>query len=151
MALDDIDSNTHYWYYNAYNKLDSSYSVEQSGNDFAVAGAEPVGKVNTERMIKSWNTGNGLYRDRNENDMWGLIQDKVTDGWFVPSKSEWVTFGARFNITRYNYNTDYKLSNYYWSSAQGNKMYAYYAYFEAGFMSNSNVDNSFYVRLATTF
>lgn len=158
MALDDFDSSMHYWYCNAYNKLDSSYSVGKSENDFAEAGGQPIGKVNTERMIASWNMGSGQYGDRNENDMWGIIQKKDTDGkskiekgWFVPSKSEWVAFGARFNIDRTNYSSDFKLSNYYWSSAQGNTMYAYYVYFEAGFASNSNVNNSFYVRLATTF
>ena len=149
MALNNIDSSTHYWYYNALGSLDSQYNVGTSVNDFAEAGAEPTGRINTERMIASWNSSQ--YGEQNSNDMWGLIQDEVSDGWFVPSKSEWAAFGAAFDITRSNYSSKYGLSNFYWSSSQCNTRYAYTAYFNLGNIRNLNVNNRYYVRLATTF
>ena len=149
MALNNIDSSTHYWYYNAFDNLDSSYNVSTTANDFAEAGAEPTGRINTERMIASWNSSQ--YGEQNSNDMWGLIQDEVSDGWFVPSKSEWAAFAKAFDITSSNYSSKYGLSNYYWSSSQDSTRSAYYAYFNTGRISNLDVNFLYYVRLATTF
>ena len=149
MALNNIDSSTHYWYYNAFDNLDSSYNVSTTANDFAEAGAEPTGRINTERMIASWNSSQ--YGEQNSNDMWGLIQDEVSDGWFVPSKSEWSAFGAVFGITSGNYSNTYGLSRNYWSSSQYGTNFAYNAYFSSGDIYYSNVNSSRYVRLATTF
>ena len=149
MALNNIDSSTHDCYYNASGNLDSSYNVSTSANDFAVAGAEPTGRVNTERMIASWNLSQ--YGAQNSNDMWGLIQDEVADGWFVPSKSEWAAFGAAFNIDSSNYSTQFGLSNGYWSSSQYSTYRAYYARFLYGYIYSLNVSSNYYVRLATTF
>ena len=149
MALNNIDSRTHCWYYNAFGNLDSSYNVSTTANDFAEAGAEPTGRINTERMIASWNSSQ--YGEQNSNDMWGLIQDEVSDGWFVPSKSEWSAFGAAFGITSGNYSNTYGLSNGYWSSSQYSTGYAYGASFSVGYVSIGNVININSVRLATTF
>lgn len=149
MALNNIDSSTHHWYYNAFDNLDSSYNVSTTANDFAEAGAEPTGRINTERMIASWNSSQ--YGEQISNDMWGLIQDEVSDGWFVPSKSEWAAFAKAFDITSSNYSSKYGLSGTYWSSSQGTTNYAYNATFGHGNISSYNVGSNGCVRLATTF
>ena len=149
MALEDIDSSTHYWYNSASGNLDVSYNVSTSANDFAVAGAEPTGRLNTERMIASWNSSQ--YGAQNANDTWGLIQDEVADGWFVPSKSEWSAFGVAFNITKSNYKKTFGLSDRYWSSSQYDTRYAYIPTFPFGYIYNGIVNFYYCVRLATTF
>ena len=162
MALEDINSGTYYcWYDAAYGNLDSSYNVSGTdndfaiagANDFAIAGAEPTGRINTERMIASWNAEEyGVQNDNSTyDDMWGVIQDEVDDGWFVPSKSEWSAFGSAFGITRSNYSSKYGLSTNYWSSSQYNTSRAYRAIFSNGNINYSSVSNYSYVRLATTF
>ena len=154
MALEDINPGTRYcWYDAAYGNLDSSYNVSTTANDFAIAGAEPTGRINTERMIASWNAEEyGVQNDNSTyDDMWGVIQDEVDDGWFVPSKSEWSAFGSAFGITRSNYSSKYGLSTLYWSSSQNSTYNAYYAGFSYG---NINLNSVYYntsVRLATTF
>lgn len=157
MALEDFNPGTRYcWYDAAYGNLDRQYNVSSTANDFAVAGAEPTGKTNTERMIASWNSSE--YGAQNDNgtyeDMWGAIQDEVADGWFVPSKSELSAFGGEVlelnNITSSNYD-DYGLSSWCWSSSQGNTSRAYYAGFNAGYIGDFDVGNGRCVRLATTF
>ena len=154
MALEDINSGTYYcWYDAASGKLDSQYNVDIDANDFAVAGAEPTGRVNTERMIASWNSSQ--YGEQNDNstydDMWGVIQDEVAEGWFVPSKSEWAAFGATFNITSSNYLSTYGLSDFYWSSSQRTMNIAFNANFHYGSIGDYDVFNGISVRLATTF
>ena len=158
MALEDFNPGTGYCWYDAANgNLDSQYNVSSTANDFAVAGAEPTGKTNTERMIASWNSSE--YGAQNDNgtyeDMWGAIQDEVADGWFVPSKSEWSAFGGEVlelnNITSSNYD-DYGLSSWCWSSSQRNTDSAYCANFVHGYIgTNGYVNNDSSVRLATTF
>ena len=157
MALEDFNPGTRYCWYDAANgNLDSQYNVSNTANDFVVAGAEPTGKTNTERMIASWNSSE--YGAQNDNgtyeDMWGAIQDEVADGWFVPSKSEWSAFGGEVlelnNITSSNYD-DYGLSSRCWSSSQNSTGTAYDANFDFGCMRRNTVGNSYSVRLATTF
>ncbi len=150
IALEDINPGTgYYWYNNASGKLDSSYNVSSTANDFASARAEPTGRLNTERMIASWNASQ--YGEQNLNDMWGVIQDEVADGWFVPSKSEWASFGAVFNITSSNYLSTYGLSDFYWSSSQRTMNIAFNANFHYGSIGDYDVFNGISVRLATTF
>ena len=154
MALEDINSGTYYcWYDAAYGNLDGSYNVSSTANDFATAGAEPTGRINTKRMIASWNAEEyGVQNDNSTyDDMWGVIQDEVARGWFVPSKSEWAAFGAAFEITSSNFSNTYGLSLTYWSSSQRNTRSAYGANFIRGNISNLAVNGIFYVRLATTF
>lgn len=153
MALEDINSGTYYcWYDAASGKLDSQYNVDIDANDFAVAGAEPTGRVNTERMIASWNSSQ--YGEQNDNstydDMWGVIQDEVAEGWFVPSKSEWAAFGATFDITSSNYST-FGLRDIYWSSSQNGTGSIYDALFATSNINYSMVYSIDFVRLATTF
>ena len=154
MALEDINPGTSYcWYDAAYGNLDSSYDAIGTDNDFAIAGAEPTGRINTERMIASWNAEEyGVQNDNSTyDDMWGVIQDEVDDGWFVPSKSEWSAFGSAFGITRSNYSSKYGLSNYYWPSSQYTTGSVYRANFIDGYILRTRVDDSSSVRLATTF
>ena len=149
MALENFVSSIPHWYYNAHGNLDSNYNVSTTANDFAVAGAEPTGKVNSERMIASWNASQ--YGEQNSNDMWGLIQDEVANGWFVPSKSEWAAFGAAFGITSSNYSNTYGLNVHYWSSSQLDTGSVYFARFNFGSINANVVYSNAYVRLATTF
>ena len=148
MALNDIDFSSHYWYYNAYNNLSSSFNVSSTTNDFVAAGEEPTGRVNTRRMIASWNSSQ--YGAQNTRDMWGLIQDEVEEGWFVPAKSEWAAFGVAFDVTSSNYLT-FGLSDYYWSSSQNSVSNIHSMYFNHGYIGTTYVNNGNFVRLATTF
>ena len=137
MALDDIDGSTHYWYKSAYNKM----TIDTS-NDFG------KGKENTQTMISQWNSNK--YPPQDDNDMWGLIQTQVNNGWFVPSRAEWSAFVEELGITKENY-VNYKLSGWYWSSSQRDTLGAWGADFYYGYMSNDRVNNGGCVRLAATF
>ena len=143
MSLSDIDSNSHYWYYNA-TELDDI--VAYNTNDFG------DGKTKTVTMINKWNSS--AYGAQNANDMWGIIQDEVADGWFVPSKSELAAFMVVFDITKSNFFTC-GLSSNYWTSSQNNTRDAFYANFiddpNPTYEYGGYVRNSYYVRLATTF
>ena len=156
MALDDIDGNIHNWWANASGKLDSSYNISTSTNDFAVAGAEPTGLVNTRRMMECYANEeiNDTEVKQGTNDMWGLIEEEVADGWFVPSKSEWAAFGGEVlepnNITS-SYYSNYGLSSWCWSSSQLDTGHAYLASFRSGNVISNSVFDINCVRLATTF
>ena len=141
MALENIDSSTHYWYYNADGNM----------NDYATATSVEfgAGRANTQAMIAKWNSSG--YGAQNGNDMWGLIQEEVAQGWFVPSRGEWAAFADAFDITSSNYDYKFGLSNYYWSSSQSNTGIAWRANFYFGHMDGTNVNRNYSVRLATTF
>ncbi len=144
MSLSDFDSSSHYWYYSAFSKM-SDYSTYTST-------AFGKGKENTEKMITKWNDAG--YGDKNDNDMWNLIQAKYSEGWFVPSSGEWSAFGVMLQgkgLTTSNYSSDFGLQSWYWSSSQGNEYGAWIAGFSNGCMSNYGVRNTLYVRLASTF
>ena len=140
MALSDIDANTYYWYYKAYENM-SDYAAMTSG-DFG------TGKANTEAMIKKWD--NSGYGEQNANDMWRLIQNEVENGWFVPSRGEWSAFAQELGITTSNY-PSFGLSGYYWSSSQQSTSTAYNVHFDLGYITNFYVNENIYVRLSTTF
>lgn len=134
MALEDVDSDDtgYYWYYDAYENLDSNYSIDSDYNDFG------EGKANTARMVNAWNSEK--YGKQNQGktetwepyrDMWDIIQnskfgtlyDENNDGWFVASKSEWAAFinyvktiiGSQTNEWNWE---EYNLSSGYWTSTQ---------------------------------
>ena len=153
MALTDIDgkrNGTYYDWYNAANGQMSDYANTTSG-DFG------SGKSNTTTMISKWNAK--AYGDQDKcsshKDMWGQIQEKVNNGWFVPSRAEWSAFGGELGISKDSSNEKYYgnfgLSGYYWSSSQLNAGFAWYAYFDYGYMYDDNVDNNYCVRLSATF
>ena len=156
MALEDIDNQTHNWWANAWEKLDTNYNVSYDANDFSISGTEPTGLINTRRMMECYKKGNinGTQVNQGTNEMWGLIEDEYKKGWFVPSKSEWAAFGGEVlepnKITSSNYD-NYELSSWCWSSSQSGTSTAYYAYFYGGYMYSDNVNFSGSVRLATTF
>ena len=138
MALDDVDSSTHSWYYSATISDYSTVTSDKFGS----------GKQNTTTMIEKWNAP--AYGEQNSNDMWGVIKTQATNGWFVPSISEWATFAGNLNITSSDYSTC-GLSNYYWSSSLRNSQLAYDVNFYCGCMSGYDLYGNRCVRLATTF
>ena len=142
MALDDIDSNTYYWYYNALGKLDNT--IVYNKNDFG------KGRENTKYVNDKWNDLSLPWGAHNDNDMWGSIQDEIEEGWFVPSKSEWAAFGAKFDIISSNY-PSFGLNYKYWASSISSTMYAYNVIFNYGRINGEISNSAAYVRLATTF
>ena len=103
-------------------------------------------------MITKWNDAG--YGDKNDNDMWKLIQDKYSEGWFVPSKEEWSAFAVMLQgkgLTTSNNSSDFGLQNWYWSSSQSDARTAWLAGFNTGSMGNFIVNTAYYVRLASTF
>ena len=55
--------------------------------------------------------------------MWKLIQDKNTQGWFVPSKDEWSAFAVMLQgkgLTGSNHSSNFGLQTWYWYSSQSN-------------------------------
>lgn len=155
MALDDFTtSESEYtrfcWYDDAYGKLDSSNNVATSADDFG------SGRTKIQNMIEAWN--NETYGAQNDNgtylDMWGVVQNEVSKGWFVLSKGEWSAFGGEvaegLGITKSNYG-NYGLGVWYWSASQLNTDRAYLASFINAYISNGNVNNFHSVRLSATF
>ena len=142
MALEDIkqDSKTLFYWYNSAGKM-SDYSSTTS-QSFG------TGKANTANMVAKWNS-NG-YGSQNSRDMWGVIQNQVKQGWFVPSREEWVAFAGSLEITRSDYST-YKLKSEYWTSSQLRTNNVYSAVFSSYYIHGTTVNNLAYVRLCTTF
>ena len=144
MALEDFSTesySTFYWYYNAFSNKISDYSTITS-TEFG------TGKSNTSAMITAWKAQ--TYGDQNARDMWGVIQDKVTEGWFVPSKGEWVAFGNNLGITSSNHSS-YGLSDYCWSSSLCSTYSAWTAFLCDGIVSEYTINSPTYVRLSATF
>ena len=134
LSLANYDANVHYWYKNAYGKM-SDYSTFTS-KDFG------KGKENTEKMIERMkNHSDSKYNgvDYGEPttgtnaDIWNIIEDKVKEGWFVPSKAEWAAFASYLNTSKTstdtNYYVNYGLSDWYWSSSQYSNYNAWSVYF----------------------
>ena len=156
LSLADYDGNDHYWYKKAYGKM-SDYSTFTS-KDFG------KGKENTEKMIERMknHSDKSQYKydygepTTGENaDIWNIIEDKVKEGWFVPSKAEWAAFASYLNISKTstdtNYYVNYGLNSYYWSSSQFDYNTAWYVYFIGGDMGFDYVVNSDSLRLCATF
>ena len=140
MSLEDVDYDNIYWYRNAMFNM-SDYSTTTS-KDFG------KGKDNTDTMIEKWN--NEEYGAQDPNDMWGLIQEKVNDGWFVPSRDEWNVFSEKFKMNQEKC-FSYDMNNTYWSSSQYDDTDAYFADYTTPQMSSSYVAETFGARLSTTF
>ena len=108
-------------------------------------------------MIISWNSSQ--YGPQNDNllctDVWGVIQEEVRNGWFVPSKSEWAAFGdiatKRMRLTTSNY-SDYDLSDTYWTSSQGDTNKAYLTIIGGGgYIRSDTLEYNRAVRLSAIF
>ena len=133
LSLANYDDNAHYWYKNAYGKMsDITFTSEDFGK----------GKENTEKMIERMkNHSDSKYNgvDYGEPttgtnaDIWNIIEDKVKEGWFVPSKAEWAAFASYLNTSKTstdtNYYVNYGLSDWYWSSSQYSNYNAWSVYF----------------------
>ena len=143
--FNDGNGPTYTWYDAANDEGMDDYATATS-TDFG------AGKTNTANMIAKWNASDYGPQDDNDTykDMWGVIQEEVEKGWFVPSRAEWAAFGSNLNITKDDY-ADYNLSIWYWSSSQSNTGIAWSADFSDGSMILSYVNGSTYVRLSATF
>ena len=156
LSLADYDGNGHYWYKNAYGKM-SDYSTFTS-KDFE------KGKENTEKMIDRMknHSDTSKYSVEYEEpttgtnaDIWNIIEDKVKEGWFVPSKAEWAAFASYLNISKTSaetsYYVNYGLNNWYWSSSQSDNRFAWHVSFGYGCMGTTNVSGTDSLRLCATF
>ena len=151
MALDDVDSSWHYWYYNAIYHGMSDYASTTSTSFGS-------GKQNTKNMIAKWNSSS--YGSTSSYDMWGLstVQSKINENpaWYVPSKEEWAAFGDKLDITEDNYH-EKGLGPICWSSSvyfEGRAWCASFYFLGCISSGNVNADGmgaSVYVRLGTTF
>ena len=144
MALEDFkqgSTTTFCWYEEANGKITDYKEITSE--------AFGSGKTNTANMIAKWNVS--AYGEQSNNDVWGVIQAQVKQGWFLPSESEWAAFGAVLNITTENYST-YGLDGFgYWTSAPNNPAYVSNAMLDFGDFGNSMITVSNKVRLCATF
>ena len=159
LSLANYDANGHYWYKNAYGKMSDSTSTSKfTSEDFG------KGKENTEKMIERMKNHSDTSKyeyDYGEPttgtnaDIWNIIEDKVKEGWFVPSKAEWAAFASYLNTSKTstdtNYYVNYRLNNWYWSSSQYDSSGAWGVGFDYGFMGGDGVNSSDSLRLCATF
>ena len=153
LSLADYDGNSHYWYQKASGNM-RDYSTFTS-KDFG------KGKENTEKMIERMkNHANYQYNYREPTtgtnaDIWNIIEDKVKEGWFVPSKAELAAFASYLNTSKTstdkNYYVNYGLDGWYWSSSQYDRYDAWKMIFDDGYMYNTNVGYTNSLRLCATF
>ena len=156
ISLANYDSNEHYWYANAYQKM-SDYSTFTSG-DFG------KGKENTVKMIdrmkdhsdtSKYSVDYGKAITRRYADVWNIIEDKVKEGWFVPSMAEWAAFASYLNTSKTstdtNYYKNYGLSYWCWASSQGSTDHAWSVYFDDGYLCAYTVYSTACLRLCATF
>ena len=87
----------------------SDYSTFTSG-DFG------KGKENTVKMIdrmkdhsdtSKYSVDYGKAITRRYADVWNIIEDKVKEGWFVPSMAEWAAFASYLNTSKTSTDTNY--------------------------------------------
>ena len=142
MALDNITSIECYWYFEALNEGISDYSTVTS-SDFG------KGKTNTAVMIEKWKAK--TYGNQNNCDMWKkVIEERVNDGWFVPSRGEWGAFAKNLNILSNNYEK-YGLSYDYWSSSLRDDEVAWSIDFNIAGVNYKDVQSDQHVRLSAIF
>ena len=131
-------------------------AADDQMNDYATATSIDfgTGKTNTATMIAKWNASEYGEQNYFEEDIWGLIQEEVAEGWFVPSICEWSAFGRNLNITFDNY-SDYSLDQMgYWSSSQATERYVYTVRPDntgGVYQYTSTPDDMLFVRLSATF
>ena len=149
MALEDettADYTTFYWYYNAFDNGISDYAT-LTGTGVRNEEGVSIGKTNTANMMAKWNAE--AYGTKHTRDMWGVVED----GWYIPSKDEWVAFGSSMGITSSNYSGK-GLSQLYWSSSLKYSDSAWYVMFDFdGWVDFADINGSAhccYVRLSTT-
>ena len=156
LSLADYDGNNHCWYKNARGKMDD-YSTFTS-MDFG------KGKENTEKMIERMKNHSDTSKYKYDYgepttgtnaDIWNIIEDKVKEGWFVPSRAEWAAFASYLNTSKTsaetNYYVNYGLNNSSWSSSQDTNSDAWNVNFNNGYMYSQYVNTTTSLRLCTTF
>jgi len=108
LSLANYDGNEHYWYKNASGMMDDSSPF--TSEDFG------KGKENTEKMIdrmknhsdtSKYSVDYGEPTIGTNADIWNIIEDKVKEGWFVPSKAEWSAFASYLNTSKTSTDTNY--------------------------------------------
>ena len=159
MALSDIGEHT--WY--------ESIGYEgkgTAGSKINTSSAFGTGKANTKTIIEIWNADTD--ETKNPNDIWGKIQTQVSEGWFVPTKEEWVAFVVGLDACvdweeiKDTYSVPYGLDETYWTGSidgiiwepnDGNENFAcpvMISLFDGNFMTyGSELTGNF--RLSTTF
>ena len=156
LSLANYDSNYHYWYKEAYGKMSDSSTF--TSKDFE------KGKENTEKMIERMkNHSDSKYNgvDYGEPttgknaDIWNIIEDKVKEGWFVPSNAEWSAFASYLNTSKTSTDTSYYvncgLNSWYWSSSQHGSYNAGFVSFDGGYTSSHSANITGCLRLCATF
>ena len=98
-------------------------------------------------MIKSWN--NEKYGTKNPYDIWNTVQNKINEGWFVPSTVEWAAFAYRLNISSKNYENK-NMSYNYWTSHLCDRAKAYFISLVEDRISYTRLNSDIYIRLAKT-
>ena len=161
LALSDLATNGPYyvWYNAACQKMtefSSTGGTDQKGSPTSRGFLK--GKTNTETMINKWNNKAYGKQDTNSSgrkDVWGQIQSKAEEGWFVPSYEEWSAFAwamskgkLKKGIGSYD---SLGLNAFNWSSSQASSGYAWYTTFNSGYMHANEVTVETCIRLATTF
>ena len=135
MELADIDGGQQYSWYSNNENLTNLETETGFGK----------GKSNTEKMINLWNNDN----NKDEvNDLWGHIKE----GWFVPSKDEWIAFAGELKIDEDSYDTK-GLNSYYWSSSYNVYIpnFVWHIDFLLKAAGSMNMSSKKFVRLSTTF
>jgi len=146
MALEDFTGD-YYWYYSA---------AEHENTAVVTSDAFETGKSNTDTMIGIWNReefGEQNGDPDGRKDIWGAIQTKVSQGWFVPSLGEWNVFVGTYDVQGEqdddgNWPFPYGFWDMYWTSSQNNKDVTLDIYGSTGGGYNDAIFN---VRLSATF
>ena len=152
MALSDFTTNgpLYDWYYSAFSKM-TDYKTYTS-TEFG------TGKENTRKMIEKWNaSGYGTQNACTDGykDIWGQIQTKYTEGWFIPSTDEFSAFGGELGITKNNWEAKGLTNNDegYWLSSQSDSEFGYLAAnsWNGASIYSSGVKGHRSIRLSTIF
>lgn len=112
ISLADFDSKGHYWYYNAGENLD--LKMDPNTNTFG------LGSQLTQYNIEKWKAK--AYGEQNSNDIWGLISEKQSEGWFVPSGSECMAFSSYLQARNTTHGSYQPIINT-WTSQQCGEFY----------------------------
>jgi len=83
-------------------------------------------------------------------DVWGAIENKIEEGWFLPSGGELSAFGYNLGISRDNYKNK-ELPEKLWTSSQGSKSRAWVPDLINEMWFPTHVDEVCAVRLSTIF
>ena len=148
MALKDFNTGTptEYCWYGA-----GGSSGITSGLDEGTSTKFGSGKKYTQIFIDKWNAA--AYGEQNQGtnpDMWGVIQNEVEKGWFVPSNGEWAAFGNNLEITSSNY-VSKDLSDSYWLASLINGGLPSNATIINGDVYDNSPNGICFVRLSATF